>query len=168
MRLQDYPYVAIYISDEFIKDSDGNNISTTKNGNEYSFTMAICKDITITAVAGRKYLVNVTANEDCDIVLKDENDNIYTNELCEQRARYEIYLRARLHDNISITCVPIYWLDVNQIIEYTLPNNTTGEPDLWLVKSISTDLTPSGTQTITAMRYYPLYADISLENLATQ
>ena len=98
----------------------------------------------------------------------DEYDNIYTNELCEQRARYEIYLRARLHDNISITCVPIYWLDVNQIIEYTLPNNTTGEPDLWLVKSISTDLTPSGTQTIVAMRYYPLYADISLENLATQ
>ena len=68
-----------YVKEVIIKDSDGNNISTTKNGNEYSFTMANGKDITITAVAGRKYLVNVTANEDCNIVLKDENDNIYEN-----------------------------------------------------------------------------------------
>ena len=98
----------------------------------------------------------------------DEYDNIYTNLLAEQRARYEIYLRARIHDNISITSVPIYWLDVNQIIEYTLPNNQTGDKDLWLIKSIDTDISPTGTQTIQAMRYYPLYADISLENLATQ
>ena len=68
-----------YVKEVIIKDSDGNNISTTKNGNEYSFTMANGKDITITAVAGRKYLVNITANEDCNIVLKDENDNIYDN-----------------------------------------------------------------------------------------
>lgn len=68
-----------YVKEVIIKDSDGNNISTTKNGNEYSFTMANGKDITITAVAGRKYLVNVTANEDYNIVLKDENDNIYEN-----------------------------------------------------------------------------------------
>lgn len=98
----------------------------------------------------------------------DEYDNIYTNDLCEQRARYEIYLCSRLHDSISINCVPIYWLDVHQIIEYTLPNNDSGEKDLWLIKNISTDISPTGTQSISAIRYYPLYADISLENLATQ
>ena len=98
----------------------------------------------------------------------DEYDNIYSNELAEQRARYEIYLQARLHDSINIVSVPIYWLDVNTIIEYTLPNNVTGESDLWLVKSISTDISPNGTQTISAIRYYPLYADISLPNYATQ
>ena len=96
----------------------------------------------------------------------DEYDNIYSNDLAEQRARYEIYLRARLHDNISITCVPIYWLDVNQIIEYNLTDPDAH--DLWLVKSISTDFSVDGKQTITAMRYYPLYADISLQNYATQ
>lgn len=98
----------------------------------------------------------------------DEYDNIYSNDLAEQRARYEIYLHSRLHDNISIETVPIYWLDVNQIIEFNLPQSEDGESDLWLVKSINTNINVDGTQTITAMRYYPLYADISLENLATQ
>jgi hypothetical protein len=98
----------------------------------------------------------------------DEFDNIYSNLLAEERARYEIYLSSRLHDSITINCVPIYWLDVHQIIAYTLPNNDTDEADLWLIKSISTDISPTGTQSITAIRYYPLYADISLENLATQ
>ena len=95
----------------------------------------------------------------------DEYDNIYSDSLAEQRARYEIYLRARLHDNISISCVPIYWLDVNTIIEYNLPNNTTQESDLWLIKSISTDVSTNGTQSISATRYYPLYADISMTSL---
>ena len=89
-----------------------------------------------------------------------EYDNIYTNDLCEQRARYEVYLCSRLHDSISIACVPIYWLDVNQIIEYTLPNNNTGEKDLWLIKNINTDISVSGVQSISAIRYYPLYANI--------
>ena len=98
----------------------------------------------------------------------DEYDNIYSNNLAEQRARYEIYLHSRLHDNISIETVPIYWLDVNQIIEFNLPQSEDGISDLWLVKSINTNINVDGTQTITAMRYYPLYADINLENLATQ
>ena len=95
----------------------------------------------------------------------NEYDNIYSNDLAAQRARYEIYLRARLHDTINITCVPIYWLDVNQVIEYNLFDES--DHDLWLVKSINTDFSVDGTQTISAMRYYPLYADINLENLAT-
>lgn len=97
----------------------------------------------------------------------DEYDNIYSDSLAEQRARYEIYLRSRLHDSINITSVPIYWLEVNDIIEYNLPNNNTNESDLWLVKSISTDISPNGTQSISAIRYYPLYADISMTSLRT-
>lgn len=85
----------------------------------------------------------------------DEYDNIYTNDLCVQRAKYELYLKSRLHDDISLTTVPIYWLDVNTIISYTLPQEDS--PTYWLVKSISTDISASGTQTIEAMRYYPLY-----------
>lgn len=95
----------------------------------------------------------------------DEYDNIYSDALAEQRARYEIYLRARLHDSITITSVPIYWLEVNDVIEYNLPNNNTEQSDLWLIKSISTDVSVNGTQSISAIRYYPLYADISLPSL---
>lgn len=95
----------------------------------------------------------------------DEYDNIYSDSLAEQRARYEIYLKARVHDNINITSVPIYWLEVNNIIEYNLPNNNTGQSDLWLIKSIDTEISVSGNQSITAIRYYPLYADISMKSL---
>ena len=95
----------------------------------------------------------------------DEYDNIYSDALAEQRARYEIYLRARLHDNIQIVSAPIYWLEVNNIIEYNLPNSNSEESDLWLIKSINTDVSPNGTQSISATRYYPLYADISMASL---
>ena len=95
----------------------------------------------------------------------DEYDNIYSDALAEQRARYEIYLRSRLHDNIQIVSAPIYWLEVNNIIEYNLPNSNSEESDLWLIKSINTDVSPNGTQSISATRYYPLYADISMASL---
>ena len=94
----------------------------------------------------------------------DEYDNIYSDSLAEQRARYEIYLRSRVHDSINITSVPIYWLEVNDIIEYNLPNSDGETTDLWLVKSVSTDISASGTQSISAIRYYPLYADISMKS----
>lgn len=81
-----------------------------------------------------------------------EYDNIYSNELAMQRAKYELYLRSALHDNIQITLVPIYWIDVNQIIEYQLPNED--EPSYWLVKSVATNFSVGGQQTITAIRYY--------------
>ena len=81
-----------------------------------------------------------------------EYDNIYSNELAMQRAKYELYLRSALHDNIQITLVPIYWIDVNQIIEYQLPNED--KPSYWLVKSVATNFSVGGQQTITAIRYY--------------
>ena len=57
-----------------------------------------------------------------------------------------------IHDSIDITVVPIYWLDVNQIIEYQMPNES--EPSYWLIKSISTDFSVDGSQKISAIRYY--------------
>ena len=81
-----------------------------------------------------------------------EYDNIYSNSLAKQRAKYELYLRSSLHDNIQITLVPIYWVDVNQVIEYQIPNEE--DVSYWLIKSVSTDFSVSGQQTITAIRYY--------------
>ena len=85
----------------------------------------------------------------------DEYDNIYSNQLAIDRAYYELYQRCRLHDQINITCVPIYSLDVNRIFSITLPNEDI--PSYWIIKSINTDFNVSGTQTINAMRYYAEY-----------
>ena len=99
-----------------------------------------------------------------------EYDNIYPladydtsvtefNSLAQQRANYELYLRCRLQDQIEITCVPVYWLDVNWLTNITLPNEQSGqqETEQYIIKTINTTLGVNGTQTITMMKYYPLY-----------
>ena len=78
--------------------------------------------------------------------------------LAQQRAEYELYLRCRLQDQIEVTCVPVYWLDVNWLIEITLPNKQGGEKtEKYIIKKIDTTLGVNGTQNITMMKYYPLY-----------
>lgn len=83
-------------------------------------------------------------------------DNIYTTSLAQQRADYELYLRCRLQDQITITTVPIYWLDVNWLIEITLPNKQGVEvTDKYIIKKIDTTVGVQGTQNITMIKYYP-------------
>lgn len=87
-----------------------------------------------------------------------EYDNIYSDDLAQQRANYELWKRTRLEDTITLTCVPIPWLDVNQLVEYT--SHESGETHQYIIKSITTDYNETGTQTIVMSRYYPLYPDI--------
>lgn len=99
-----------------------------------------------------------------------EYDNIYPledysvsvedfNSLAQQRANYELYTRCRLQDQLELTCIPVYWLDVNWLIEITLPNKQTQieEKQYYIIKKISTTLGVNGTQNITLMKYYPFY-----------
>ena len=99
-----------------------------------------------------------------------EYDNIYPlgdydtapddfNSLAQQRANYELYTRCRLQDQIELTCVPVYWLDVNWLTEITLPNKQTQveQKEQYITKKINTTLGINGTQSITMMKYYPFY-----------
>lgn len=87
-----------------------------------------------------------------------EYDNINSDYLAQERAKFELYQRCRLLDSVTITCVPIYWLDTNWLIEITLPNaNSVEETNQYLIKSINTTFGTSGTQSISLMRYYPYY-----------
>ena len=98
-----------------------------------------------------------------------EYDNIYPlapystnvtkfNSLAQQRANYELYTRCRLQDQIELTCVPVYWLDVNWLVSITLPNKQgKEETQKYIIKKISTTLGVNGTQNITMMKYYPFY-----------
>lgn len=90
-----------------------------------------------------------------------EYDNINSDQLAEERANFELYRRCRLQDSVSITCVPIYWLDTNWLVSITLPNkSSTPTTELYLIKSITTDYGTSSTQTINLMKYYPYYPSI--------
>lgn len=94
------------------------------------------------------------------IVLSGGNyDNINSDYLAQQRAEFELYQRCRLQNSLTLTCVPIYWLDTNWLIEITLPDieSTNRTTKQFLIKSIQTNVGTDGTQTIQLMRYYPYY-----------
>ena len=87
-----------------------------------------------------------------------EFDNITTDQLCLERAEYELWKHTRLNDNITLTVAPIYWSDVNTKLFYV--DNNSKEGNQYIIKSINTDLSIGGSQTITAIKFYPLYPDI--------
>lgn len=88
-----------------------------------------------------------------------EYDNISSDILAEQRANWELYTHCRLNDNVTINCIPIYWLDVNCLISITLPDASKKEEelitDLYMVKSISIGGGNGSTQSINLVKYYP-------------
>jgi len=89
------------------------------------------------------------------VCMGGDYDLIYTDDLAYQRALYELYLANNLNDSLTINCVPIYWLDVNNLMSYTLPDEE--EPTLWMIQNISVDLSQDGTMSITAIKFYPAY-----------
>lgn len=102
------------------------------------------------------FYVNGTAGRLNIVLSGGEYDNIQTTELAQDRAEYELYLRCRLQDQITITTVPIYWLDVNWLVEITLPNKQGIQTtEKYIIKKIDTNVGVSGTQNITLMKYYP-------------
>ena len=110
-------------------------------------------------------LNNKYENEIRIVLSGGEYDNIYPlsndfNALAQQRANYELYTRCRLQDQIELTCIPVYWLDVNWLIEITLPNEQQSsmvKKEQYIIKKINTNIGVNGTQTITMMKYYPFY-----------
>ena len=88
-------------------------------------------------------------------------DNIYTVDLARQRSEFELYTRCRLLDSVTINCAPIYWLDVNKVVEITLPNKYgIEETNKYIVKQINTSYGVNDTQSITMMKYYPFYPSV--------
>lgn len=82
-------------------------------------------------------------------------DNCLTDDLAQQRADYELYLHTNIQDTLTLTCVPIPWLDVNILVEYTSQRN--GEKHQYLIKSFNYGFDIDDTMTVTMSRYYPDY-----------
>ena len=84
--------------------------------------------------------------------------NIYSDYLAKERAKFELYQRCRLQDSITLTMVPIPWLDVHTMISYATKGGDM--PVQYLVKSINADYgSANGTMTVNAIKYYPYYPD---------
>lgn len=84
-------------------------------------------------------------------------EKIYTSDLAEQRARYEIYNHTNLQQNLELTMLTVPWLDVNQKVEYHSKNTDSVNP--YIIKSISGS-TSDATMQVSLVRFYPEYAEI--------
>lgn len=80
-----------------------------------------------------------------------------TDESTMQCTEYMLQKCGRLTDSVTVECLLVPWLDVNQKISY-IPRyiDTNGEPLDFIIKKISITL-GEGTMTLTLSRYYPYY-----------
>lgn len=89
-----------------------------------------------------------------------EFDNISSDELAKERAEWELYQRCRLLDNIVFESIPIPWLDVNWLIEVTLPNKGGEEvTEKYIIDSINISSGINGTMSVSAHKWYSFYED---------
>ena len=104
------------------------------------------------------FYINNDAGEIRIALFGGDYDNIMSDELAAERCNFELYTRCRLNDSITLTCVPVYYLDVYQLASYTTHNNKA--TNKYMIQSISMDLDPTGTQSINMSRFYPFYPTI--------
>lgn len=92
-----------------------------------------------------------------EILSGEDYGNYTTNESAMNCAEYKHWTLSRLTDNVTVECVLIPWLDVNQKISYTPKYiNTGNQPVDFLIKKIDISL-GDGTMTVTMSRYWPYY-----------
>ena len=104
------------------------------------------------------FYVNGTVGEIRLPLFGSEYENCYSDDLAQQRAEYELWLHTNMNNSITLTCVPVYWLDVNLLVSYT--SMVTNETNLYIIKSINFGLAPGDAMTVDMIRFYPEYSDI--------
>lgn len=88
------------------------------------------------------------------------NESTYAKkEQCESKAKFELWKASTLQERVSITCVPIYFLDANDVIEVWNPS--TGESERYQVNTISYGLTTNDTMQIQGTKLY--YDDVLID-----
>lgn len=106
------------------------------------------------------FYVNGSIGRIRHVLYGGEYENITSDKLALERARYELWKRTRLQDSITLTSIPNPWLDVNVLISHAIRGKSQENAAQYIIKSISTDYGIEGTQSINAITYYPLYPDI--------
>lgn len=90
-------------------------------------------------------------------VAQSESDDMadvhkYSIELCKQRAEQELYLHQQATDTVNIVCLPIYSLDVNEVIY--LDDSKSGAVGEYVINNISCGLAAEDTMSITANKIW--------------
>ena len=138
-------------SGRFITGPDGQ--SHELYSREYFQSLYHCEHVEMTVVEESPFTVE-KLGEILDVKTGGEYENITSDDLAADRAKWENWKNCRLTDHISITTALLPFLDVNQKVSYR-PGNSNREQQ-YIISSISHDF--SGyTSNITMYRFYPYY-----------
>lgn len=144
-------------SGKFVTSSDGEEYELYSK--EYFQKFYNCEHVDMTIVQDSPFVVE-KLGEILDIKVSGEFDNITSNDLAAERAKWENRKNCRLTDNITITTVLLPFLDVNKKVSYR--RSDSDREYQYIISSVSHDF--SGyTTTITMYRFYPLYEHVLKE-----
>lgn len=81
------------------------------------------------------------------------DEQIYNNKLAQDRANYELFLHARMNDEVTLNVVPIPWLnDVN--VKIACMSVESNQKEEFLIKSLNIPLNSTDALGITAIKVY--------------
>lgn len=144
-------------SEKFVTSSDGEEYELYSK--EYFQKFYNCERVDMTIVQDSPFVIE-KLGEILDVKVSGEFENITSNDLAADRAKWENWKNSRLTDNITITTSLLPFLDVNKKVSYQRSDSDIEHQ--YIISSISHDF--SGfTTTITMYRFYPLYETLLKE-----
>lgn len=144
-------------SGKYVTSSDGWEYELYSK--EYFQKFYNCERVDMTIVADSPFVVE-KLGEILDVKVSGEFDNITSNDLAADRAKWENWKNSRLTDNITITTALLPFLDVNKKVSYKCSDSD--KEHQYIISSISHDFA-GYTTTITMYRFYPLYENVIKE-----
>lgn len=138
-------------SGKYVTSSDGQEYELYSK--EYFQKFYNCERVDFTVITNSPFTIE-KLGEIPEIKIGGEYDNITSDDLAAEKAKWENWKNSRLTDNITITTALLPFLDVNKKISYK--RSDSDKEHQYIITSVSHDFA-GYTTTITMYRFYPLY-----------
>lgn len=138
-------------SGRFVTASNGQTYELYSK--EYFQEFYSCERVDMTIIANSPFTVE-KLGEIPDVKAGNEYENIPSDDLAADKAKWENWKTSRLTDNITITTILLPFLDVNKKVSYKRSDSDTEQQ--YIISAVSHDFT-NLTSTITMYRFYPSY-----------
>lgn len=145
-------------SGQFVTGSDGQRYELYSK--KYFQKFYNCERVDMSVVFNSPFAVE-KLGEILDVKAGGEYDNITSDDLAADRAKWENWKNCRLTDNITITTALLPFLDVNKKVSYKRSDSDIEHQ--YIISSVSHDFA-GFTSTITMYRFYPLYETMLKES----
>lgn len=138
-------------SGHFVTGSDGQEYELYSK--EYFQNFYNCERVDLTVTKDSPFTVE-KLGEIPDVKTGNEYENLTSDDLAADRAKWENWKNCRLTDHITITTALLPFLDVNKKVSYQ--RSDSDREQQYIISSVSHDFS-AFTSTITMYRFYPLY-----------